>query len=221
MTAHRLGLLLVVSAAAVTSLAAQRAPAKSRGAAGCRVDTASAWWQSQRAYSDDSKHDWSDDALRQRLLTAAGYDATSAFAAELGWRIIGAQVESPADSGVRAQLRAMAAKRTWPSRSLVGVGGVHAAWLLAQRDSTLADFAMRRMMEAGPGESSSAELAVLQDGQRLRAGRGQLFGTQFARDAAGTLRLARLEDSVHVDMRRDGAWLPPLALSRCLAALAK
>ena len=211
--------LSVLSLTVAPMLGAQRPAAPTARA--CRVDTTAAWWQSQRAYSDDSKHDWTDDALRQRLLVAAGYDASTAFAAELGWRLANTQMESPVDSAVRAQLRAMAGKRQWPTRTLVGVGGVHAAWLIAQRDSTLADFAMHRMMEAGPGESSSAELAVLQDAQRLRAGRGQLFGTQFTRDANGALRVERLEDSTHVDMRRDGAWLPPLALSRCLAERTK
>lgn len=200
---------------------ANKANKAAKAAADCRIDTTASWWQSQRAYSDDSRRDWTDDALRQRLLVAAGYDANAAFAAELGWRILGAQPEAPGDSAVRAQLRAMAAKRTWPTRTVVGVAGVHAAGLIAQRDSTLADFAMHRMMEAGPGESSSAELAVLQDAQRLRAGRGQLFGTQFTRDASGALSLAKLEDSTHVDMRREGGWLPPLALSRCLANAAK
>ena len=92
--------------------------------------------------------------------------------------------------------------------------------LIAQRDSALALAAMRRMMEAGPGESSPAEVAVLDDMRRVKVGRGQIHGTQFARGPGGVVIAGRLEDSVRVDMRRDGAWLPPLAVSACLAARA-
>ena len=69
------------------------------------------------------------------------------------------------------------------------------------------------------GEAFETEIAMLEDRVRVRAGRGQLYGTQLRRDAAsGTIAPVRIEDSAHVDLRREGAWLPPLAQSVCAAA---
>jgi hypothetical protein len=61
----------------------------------------------------------------------------------------------------------------------------------------------------------------MEDANRVRIGRGQLYGTHFVRDAAGKVSRYRLEDSAHVDWRREGAWLPPLAVSACLARTTK
>lgn len=187
----------------------------------CRVDTTASWYASQKTFYAVAGETWSDDSTRRVLLSAAGYDPASAFAAELGWRL--ADASAPAtgsDAAAMDLLHGMAQKRQWPSRATVGRAGVHAAWLIAQRDSALSLAAMRRMMEAGPGESSPAEVAVLDDIRRVKVGRGQIHGTQFARGPGGVVIAGRLEDSVHVDMRRDGAWLPPIAVSACLAARA-
>jgi hypothetical protein len=213
------GAVLVAAAVAVAgitlarSAAAQRAGAK----AGCGVDTTAAWYRSQKAFYTDAHETWSDDTLRAVLLRGAGYDPRSAFVPELGFRLDTRGEGSVRDTAALATLRAMAARRQWPTRSVVGAAGVHAAWLIAQSDSALAVAAMHRMMEAGPGESSPAEVAVLEDMRRVQVGRGQIHGTQFRREGGGVTLAGRLEDSTHVDMRREGAWLPPLAVSACLA----
>ena len=72
------------------------------------------------------------------------------------------------------------------------------------------------MMEAGPEESNAADVAVLEDRQRVANGRKQIYGTQFT-VAGGRVTLAPMEDSAHVDLRREGAGLPPFRLSACLA----
>jgi hypothetical protein len=200
---------------AATPAAAQRGV---RGAA-CGLDTTAAWYKSQKEFYSNPSETWSNDSLRKSLLAAAGYDPKSAFVAELGWRL-DAGAGAVHDAAALALLRDMAQRRQWPTRALVGTAGVHAAWLIAQQDSALSVAAMRRMMEAGPGESSPAEVAVLDDARRVKIGRGQIHGTQFTKGGTGVVLAGRIEDSVHVDMRREGGWLPPIAVSACLAARA-
>lgn len=99
---------------------------------------------------------------------------------------------------------------------MVGAAGVRAAWLLAQRDTALQRVTLRRMMESGPEEALGADVAVLEDRVRIQSGRKQLYGTQL-REENGQLVPAPMEDSAHVDMRREGAGLPPLAAAICAA----
>jgi hypothetical protein len=73
------------------------------------------------------------------------------------------------------------------------------------------------MMEAGPEESNAADVATLEDRLRLQSGRKQIYGTQFRVGADGRLVLAPMEDSAHVDLRREDAGLPAFATSACLA----
>jgi hypothetical protein len=156
-------------------------------------------------------------------MAAAGLDAnTNAGAGALpGYEIIGAagSGRSSLDSAAIASLTALAQTRgsTWPTRSVVGAGGVRALWMLTQRDTTLARVALHRMMEAGPEESPPAAVAMLEDRLRVRAGRKQLYGTQLVRGANGNLEPSPIEDPKHVELRRDAAGLPPLQQSLCAA----
>src|SRR5262245_45588802 len=207
--------------ASVLSVGAVTTPAHAQNfTTRCRVDTASAWYRAQRDwYAQDSKHDWSNDSLRVALLLAAPKDADDgSFPLQLG--AVTANEAAPASAALasaRDRLRDLARQRQWPTRSLVGAAGVHAAWLIAQGDSALAGTAMHRMMEAGMGESSPADVAVLEDAVRMAAGRKQLYASHFVRTAKG-LEPGPTEDLPHVDMRRDAATLPPLTLATCLAA---
>jgi hypothetical protein len=76
---------------------------------------------------------------------------------------------------------------------------------------------MHHFMEAGLGEGFETETAMLEDRTRLRAGRGQIYGTVLHKDADGKLVPLHVEDSTHVDLRRETAWLPPLKQSLCAA----
>ena len=59
------------------------------------------------------------------------------------------------------------------------------------------------MMEAGLGESFEADVAVLEDRVRVRAGRGQLYGTALVENA-GRVAPARMEKwcSLLAEVRR-------------------
>jgi len=206
--------------ALASPVAAQR-PAS--GAKCAALDTTAAWYRKQRAWADESRHDWSNDSLRTALVRAAGLDANprAGAGALLGYEIASASPNAPtgADSAALAALRVLAQNRQapWPTRSVVGPTGVRAVWVLAGRDTMVARVALHRMMEAGPDESPPAAVAVLEDRLRVRAGRKQIYGTQLVRGSDGALEPAPIEDPKHADLRRDAAGLPPLAQSICAA----
>lgn len=219
--------VLALSLGAAATAQAQR-PTTTRTTApnaGCTVDTTADWFRRQRAWSDESRHDWSDDALRTALLRATGIGTASDADALPGFEVVG-------ESGIRSSggdpaaqaamldsLRALAKNRQspWPVRSVVGPAGVRAVWLLAAHDSVLARTVLHRMMEAGPDESPPAAVATLEDRLRRQQGRKQLYGTQLVRLPNGSLEPAPMEDPARVDLRRDAAGLPPLAQALCAA----
>lgn len=219
--------VLALSLGAAATAQAQSRP-RTRPAtpnADCTVDTTAEWFRKQRAWSDESRHDWSDDALRTALLRAAGIGAASDAGAFVGFEVVGesGNLSSGGDPAAQAamldSLRALAKNRQspWPVRSVVGPAGVRAVWLLAARDSVLARTVLHRMMEAGPDESPPAAVATLEDRLRRQQGRKQLYGTQLVRLPNGALEPAPMEDPARVDLRRDAAGLPPLAQALCAA----
>lgn len=193
---------------------------RARLAPECVWKPSDAWVKRQAESFDDSKHDWTNDSLRTALLAAAGLTAPLKVPVNLGVQIEGrdAPLGASADAMV-AQLKALAAQRgsTWPTRSVVGAAGVHAVYLVSQRDTGLARAALHRMMEAGPVESPAVDVATFEDHMRLVWGRKQLYGTQFRVDDKGAVVLAPMEDSAHADLRREDAGLPPFKVGMCLA----
>jgi hypothetical protein len=180
------------------------------------LDTTAEWFTRQRAWLSDSKHDWSDEAFRVALIGAAGVDASHSLPVQRGLQHDGDIATGTSDSVVLGRLRLLASTRgsTWPTRSVVGAAGVRAVWIVAQRDTALQRTVLHRMMESGPDEALAADVAVLEDRVRLQSGRKQLYGSQL-RMVGGKLVPAPIEDSAHVDMRRDAAGLPPLREALC------
>jgi len=181
----------------------------------CAVDRQAAWYRGQVAWLNDAKRDWSSDSLRQALVLAVGADTLALHSPQLGATLL-FPARAISDTSALLWLRERARHRElpWPTRSVVGAAGVRAALRLAESDTSLERTALHRMMEAGPGEALPADVAVLEDRLRVRAGRGQLYGTQLTeitRDGVTKLVPSRIEDSAHVDMRRSSAGLPPLA----------
>jgi hypothetical protein len=197
------------------------APASAQKAKLCKVDSGAAWFVKQREWFDDSRHSWSDDTLRTKLLRAAGLENVRQATAQMGWEIEDGAAPAPLtpdENAIVTQLRTLASTRgaVWPTKSVAGALGTRAVWLLAHRDTALARAALKRMMEAGPEESNAADVATLEDRLRLQSGRKQIYGTQF-RFGSGKLMLAPMEDSAHVDLRREAAGLPAFKTSACLA----
>jgi hypothetical protein len=111
-------------------------------------------------------------------------------------------------------LKAVVAERGWPGKSLVGAGGAHQAWLLAQHAD--ADPAFQRecldLLAAAveEGEATVVELAYLTDRVLLAEGQPQVYGTQMIRQ--GMHYVPRdLRDPEHVDERRAAVGLEPVA----------
>jgi hypothetical protein len=184
----------------------------------CVVDSTARWFTDQRARLDESKGGWSDDALRDALVRGTALDIEVPLAVQLGFELADAPPAGHGDSATVARLRALAAQRgaQWPTRSVVGPAGVRAVWLAAAGDTSIDAAVLHRLVEAGPDESLPADVAVLEDRLRVRAGRKQLYGTQM-RVVNGRATPFPMEDPEQVDQRRDGAMLPPLAVSVCLA----
>jgi len=181
-------------------------------------DTTAEWFTRQRAWLSDAKHDWSDAAFRGALIAAAGVDASRPLVAQLGVQREDGAASVASDTVVLVKLRTLAATRgsTWPTHAVVGAAGVRSVWIIAQRDTALQRTVLHRMMESGPDEALAADVAVLEDRVRLQSGRKQLYGSQL-RLVGGKLVPAPIEDSAHVDMRRDAAGLPPLRNAMCVA----
>lgn len=210
------GVALALATVAPLPVVAQRAPR-----ACTPPDTTAAWFKQQRQWLSDQKHDWSDDEFRNALLSAAGLVAKP-LTTQLGVQRADEPLIAPSDTAILSRLRTLAATRgsAWPTRSVVGASGVRAVWILAQGDTALQRVALHRMMESGPDEALPADVAVLEDRVRLQSGRKQLYGSQL-RMMNGTLAPAPIEDSAHVDMRRDAAGLPPLRQALCAARSAR
>jgi hypothetical protein len=194
-----------------------------RDTTSCRTDLGAAWLRAQKEwYEQDAKRDWSDDSLRATLLKAVSIPDSITPIAEGAELLQGIEKplfsKEPADLDVHELLKKMAAQRQWPTRSVVGARGVHAALLSAKGDSALAMSALHRMMEAGPGEALPADVAVLEDRMRLAAGRKQLYATHFILSKNDSLMVAPAEDIAHVDLRRAAAGLPPLQHAACRVA---
>ena len=187
----------------------------------CKVDSSARWFVKQREWLDDSKATWSNDTMRTSLLRAAHIESGKPLSVQMGWELQEdvAPMTMAGESAAIAQLRTLASTRgsVWPTKSVVGASGVRAVWLLAHLDTALTRSALKRMMEAGPEESHAADVATLEDRLRLQSGRKQIYGTQFRVGAGGKLVLAPMEDSAHVDLRREDAGLPAFATSACLA----
>ena len=209
-------LSLAITAIALSAVSLHAQAKKATKAAGCAMpDTTMQWFKDQRAWLDDSKHAWTNDTLRQQLIKAAGLDASKAAPVEFGWTTLDAK----SDPAAAAILKPMMARgAAFPTRGVVGAAGAHAAFLLLLSDSTLENGGMHHYMEAGLGEGFETETAMLEDRTRVRAGRGQIYGTVLHAGPDGKLVPVHLEDSAHVDLRRETAWLPPLKQSLCAAA---
>jgi hypothetical protein len=213
-------LTAALSLAAAAIVGAQNPKPASKAGQACNIVTTSPWVKRQADWFDESTHAWTNDTLRAALLSAAGISAPLKAPVQLGVQVAGksAALGEGADA-MTAQLKTLASTRgsAWPTKSVVGAAGVHAVYLLVERDSVLARTVLHRLMEAGPAESPAADVATLEDRLRIQAGRKQLYGTQFRVDDRGAIVLAPMEDSAHADLRREDAGLPPFSLGLCLA----
>ncbi len=103
----------------------------------------------------------------------------------------------------------------WPGRSLVGEGGMRAAWRIAQNAIGEPQFQRRALAclkaAAKADEAPAWQAAMLEDRIRRSEGRPQIYGTQFEWDDDGQMSPCPVEDPDHVDERRRAVGMMPLA----------
>jgi hypothetical protein len=218
--------MLMIAASVVIPVAGVAQQPKTQGKSAstaiqaCKVSPSAPWVKRQAEWFDESAHAWTNDSLRSALLSAAALSAPLTAPVQLGVQVAGrSQTLGVGAKAAVQQLKTLAAVRgsAWPMKSAVGAAGVHAVYLLAESDTALARSVLHRLMEAGPAESPAADVATLEDKLRILSGRKQIYGTQFRVDDRGQVVLAPMEDSVHADLRREDAGLPPFAVGLCLA----
>jgi hypothetical protein len=118
------------------------------------------------------------------------------------------------DTANTAWLQRVVLERGWPGRSLVGVDGANAAFLLVQhadRDTAFQARVLPLLERAyAAGEAQGPQVALLTDRLAVARGRPQVYGSQ-ADILGGRIVLKPIADSASVDARRTRMGLPPLA----------
>jgi hypothetical protein len=97
----------------------------------------------------------------------------------------------------------------WPGRSLIGLEGSHAFWLLVQHtpDRLFQNQCLDLLEQAVINqEASPIDLAYLKDRVYMHAGKKQIYGTQLNED----LSFYPIEDEEHVNERRLAIGLPSI-----------
>jgi hypothetical protein len=113
-----------------------------------------------------------------------------------------------------ARMKEIVDKYGWPGKSLVGVDGANAAWLLVQhadQDRTFQKKCLELVNAAfKQGEATGQQLAYLTDRVLVGEGKKQIYGSQF-QQKDGKLLPSPIEDEANVDKRRKEVGLNSLA----------
>lgn len=113
-----------------------------------------------------------------------------------------------------ARMKEIVDKHGWPGKSLVGVDGAHAAWLLVQHADRDREFQKRclKLLERAvkAREATAADLAYLTDRVLVAEKKKQIYGTQF-HTVNGKMQPQAIDDEKNVDRRRKEAGLPSMA----------
>ncbi|WP_338420163.1 DUF6624 domain-containing protein [Xanthomonas sontii] len=157
-----------------------------------------------------------DQPLRQALLARVEKDqAVRQKAIDEGNTPASWQQTVAVDQDNTAWLKAMVAKKGWPTRTSVGEDGAKAAFLIAQHatlDPAFQEQVLALMQSAlAQKEADPSDVAMLQDRVLLHQGKPQLYGTQFKTEPDGTMVLDRTQDIDRLDARRATMGLPPIA----------
>lgn len=124
-------------------------------------------------------------------------------------------IESKTDADNAAWIKHVIEKHGWPGKSLVGVDGAQAAFVLIQhaaRDSEFQKKCLELLEKAvKQGEAPAVYLAFLTDRVRMVGGKPQVYGTQTKVTADGKFEVYPIEDEANVDKRRAEVGLEPLA----------
>ena len=153
---------------------------------------------------------------RQELAERGRTDQAVREGFGVGGMIDSAQIVAMAraDSANSIWLKTYIARWGWPTAAQVGREAVESAFLIVQHAVHDTAF-MRAMLPAiqqarRRGDLDGGAVALLTDRIEVKAGHGQIYGTQLSLKD-GRWVLDPIADSAGVDARRKGMGLPPLA----------
>ena len=110
------------------------------------------------------------------------------------------------DREATAYLKGVVDEHGWPTRTMVGVDGASAAWILAQHADRDPEFQARALELMRPlvaqGEAAPDEFALRTDRVLLARGEKQVYGTQFAPDENGVRRPRPVSEPEGLNERR-------------------
>src|SRR5665213_95169 len=195
-------------------------PRRCSAAALEQPDTTEAWMRVAMAWRTEAPGAWSNDSLRNELLALgkADQDAREGITpGKLKDTTFGRRLML-GDSLRSVRMNAILDRYGWPGKSMVGVAGAAAAFLLVQHSAALGPRGLSLMQAAKPGEVSPADLALVIDRQRTSAGHPQVYGSQLDSSHSDVLQFFPIEAPLHVDERRATMGLPPLRPYACMVA---
>jgi hypothetical protein len=183
-------------------------------------DSTAQWVRVSRQWSRETPGAWSNTSLRNELLALgkADQDAREGITPEKMKDTAFDRRLMRGDSARSARMNAILDRYGWPGKSMVGVNGEVAAFLLVQHSATLGPKGLSLMQAAKPGEVSPADLALVIDRQRTSIGRRQIYGSQLDLNQPAFAQFFAIEDPAHVDERRATMGLPPLRPYACMVA---
>ena len=116
------------------------------------------------------------------------------------------------DTDNLAQLDAIVAAHGFPTKAMVGMKGVGAAWTVVQHNDLAAHIRYQPMLEKAmeAGDLEPALYATFYDRVMTGQNKPQLYGTQF-HEVNGELVPFPIEDEAHVEERRAKMGMQPLA----------
>ena len=118
-----------------------------------------------------------------------------------------------ADSIKLIKVEELIVKYGWPGKSFVGVKGNNTVWLVIHHAELPVQLKYLPLMEqsVGNGESSTTDLALLQDRILMRQGKKQRYGSQISLNSkSGMPEIWPIEDEKNVNQRRTSIGLEPM-----------
>ena len=212
------GLLqLITGTIAVVITASLLAPTASAQSTKCVIDSTAPWAINNRSWSRESGATWSNDSLRRVLLALERQDqeprrdfGTRANDSTYVRQLIAL------DQQTSAAVKDILDRFGLPTRSMVGAAGASAVFMVVQHSASLQERVLDLAKRAPPGEVPPAPLAMLEDRVLTKAGKPQVYGSQFTVTPEGRARFAVIADPGGLAARRERAGLPPFDVYICL-----
>src|SRR5262245_3429837 len=181
------------------------------------LDTTARWARNNRAWSNETGLQWSNDSLRRVLLSLAERD--QAARQNFGSRITDTNYVKQMlslDSTLAATMTGILERFGLPTRSMVGPEGSDAAMLIVQHNWPLQERVLAMAKSAPRGQISPEKLAMLEDRVLVHQGKPQRFGSQFTARPDGVFTFAPLADTTKLDARRAAVGMPPMRAYVCM-----